>query len=1307
MPKPATDLKIQNRLDMLELPGQSALSDFRLAKLARTLQRRNKRIKAVEARFSYFVDLAAPLSKVQQQRLQALLLSGDKPGKLANAATKITVVPRPGTISPWSSKATDIALACDLDNVRRIERGVCYALQSRGQMSGEDLQAVKAELFDRMTEVALDSSDAASSLFDHHEPSPLTTLPLLSAGRDALVIANSDLGLALSADEIDYLVTYYTELGRDPSDAELMMFAQANSEHCRHKIFNADWVIDGEPKDETLFGMIRSTTAASPDGVISAYADNAAVIEGSRGQRLMPAPEDREFRYSDEQIQILMKVETHNHPTAISPFPGAATGSGGEIRDEGATGLGAKPKAGLTGFTVSHLRVPGFAQPWEESFPHPDRMAMPLDIMIDGPIGGAAFNNEFGRPNLLGYFRTYESALPGLPDNEIRGYHKPIMIAGGIGNVRAEHAQKIDVPVGARVVVIGGPAMLIGLGGGAASSLSSGSSSEDLDFASVQRGNPEMERRAQEVIDRCWAMGDDNPILLIHDVGAGGLSNAVPEAVDHSKHGARIELREIANAEPGMSPMGIWCNEAQERYVLIIAEEQLEKFSALCERERCPLSVIGSLTDDGRLVVNDREFDNRAIDMSMDVLLGSTPKMIRDIKRVPRIDTELDLSGIDLEEAVHRVLRFPAVADKSFLIHIGDRTVGGLSVRDQLIGPWQVPVSDVAITASGYEGFTGEAMAMGERTPLATLNAPASGRMAVAEAVTNIAAASIEDISKIRLSANWMAAAGHPGEDAKLFDTVKAVGDELCRDLGVAIPVGKDSMSLCSRWQDADGEYAVVAPVSLIVTAFAPVTDVRRHLTPQLQSLDEPSYLLLFDLGQGANRMGGTCLAQTFNRSGGKTPDVDDPGLLKRFFGAIQELNARNMLLAYHDRSDGGLLATVAEMMFSSRLGVSLQLCGSKQELLAQLFNEEAGAVVQVARTKLTQVQMVLDRIGAVASAIGRVEARPVLTIRNDKSVALRLDRKQLQREWSETSYRIQALRDNPATAKEEFDRILDDDDPGLNAALTFDVHDDIARRFRSAARPRVAVLREQGVNSQYEMAAAFMRAGFIAVDVHMSDLLSGRDSLAHYQGMAACGGFSFGDVLGAGGGWAKSILYHSRTRDQFAEFFARNDTFALGVCNGCQMLSHLRELIPGAGNWPRFLKNKSEQFEARLSLVEVVESPSLFLHGMAGSRIPIATSHAEGRVSFLSDADRYASSYTIAMRYVDNYGNVADQYPANPNGSLDGICGLSNDDGRVTIMMPHAERVARTMQNSWHPKSWDDDGPWMRIFRNARVAVG
>jgi phosphoribosylformylglycinamidine synthase len=1292
---------------MLELPGQSALSKFRIAKLTRALKRLDKRVASLQAQFVYFVSSSADLSRDEQSRLNALLLSGEKPVKAKKGASRLIVVPRPGTISPWSSKATDIAKVCNLDVIDRIERGIAYSINFSDKAGADDVMALAPQLFDRMTDALLRDGAEAESLFEVHSPAPVTRISLADKGRDALLAANLELGLALNDDEIDYLMRSYGDLGRDPTDAELMMFAQANSEHCRHKIFNASWIIDGEQREERLFGMIKSTTEKTPQGVLSAYSDNSAVIEGSIGERLMPESDGRRFAYVEEPIHILMKVETHNHPTAISPFPGAATGSGGEIRDEGATGLGAKPKAGLSGFSVSHLRIPGYAQPWEDDFPHPERMATPLEIMMDGPIGGAAFNNEFGRPNLAGYFRTFESHLPGLAENEIRGYHKPIMIAGGVGNVRAEHATKIDVPVGAKIVIIGGPAMLIGLGGGAASSLASGASSEDLDFASVQRGNPEMERRAQEVIDRCWAMGTNNPILLIHDVGAGGLSNAVPEAVDHSKHGAQIELRQVANAEPGMSPMGIWCNEAQERYVLLINDERIDEFNALCERERCPASIIGTLTDDGNLVVNDRDFDNQPVDMPMQMLLGNPPKMERDVTHQPVPDDDLDLDGIDLEDAAMRVLRFPAVANKSFLIHIGDRTVGGLSVRDQLIGPWQIPVSDVAITSSGFNSASGEAMAMGERTPLAATNAPASGRMAVAEAITNIAAAPIESLSKVRLSANWMAAAGHPGEDANLFDTVKAVGDELCRDIGVAIPVGKDSMSMRTRWQDESGEHQVVAPVSLIVSAFAPVTDVSSHLTPQLRKTEGPSYLLLFDLGNGANRLGGSCLMQSFSRSGGHTPDLDDAKRLQGFFAAVQELNSRDMLLAYHDRSDGGLFAAVAEMMFASRLGVSLTLSGSKDDLLKELFSEELGAVVQVEKNKLAQVQMVLDRFEIKVTAIGRVNDTDQLTVRSDDEVVLQLERTQMQREWSEMSYRIQALRDNPVTAKEEFDCILDAKDPGLSAKLTFDPNDNFARAIGSGAQPRVAILREQGVNSQYEMAAAFMRAGFEAVDVHMTDLLSGRDTLDGYQGLVACGGFSFGDVLGAGGGWAKSILYHSRTRDQFAEFFMRSDTFALGVCNGCQMLSHLKELIPGADNWPRFLGNKSEQFEARLSLVEVVESPSLFLSGMAGSKMPIATSHGEGNAVFKDDAARYTSSYTVALRYIDNYGDVADRYPANPNGSTDGICGLSNEDGRVSIMMPHPERVAMTLQNSWHPEDWGAEGPWMRMFRNARASVG
>jgi phosphoribosylformylglycinamidine synthase len=1298
--KPATDLRLAS--STLDIAGQSAHSPFRLAKILERVREVVPAVSAIGASFRYFVDLSADLSNAESGQLHALLLAGDTSALTHSRSQLICVVPRLGTISPWSSKASDIAQACGLAKVRRLERGISYALTADRTLLPDELRDAGRSLVDPMTESLFFANDDTSCLFEVHAAAQLGTIRLLDEGIDALRAADVALGLALSDDELEYLHDNYLRLGRDPSDAELMMFAQANSEHCRHKIFRADWIIDGEAQSEKLFDMIRSTTEATPAGVISAYSDNAAVIKGWPGKRLMPGASDRVYSYCEEPIHILMKVETHNHPTAISPFPGAATGAGGEIRDEGATGLGAKPKAGLTGFTVSHLRIPGFAQPWEIPFGHPARIATPLSIMLEGPIGGAAFNNEFGRPNLLGYFRTFESSLPGLPPNEIRGYHKPIMIAGGVGNVREAHATKIDVPVGADIVVLGGPAMLIGLGGGAASSLASGSSTEDLDFASVQRGNPEIERRAQEVIDRCWAMGDENPILLIHDVGAGGLSNAVPEAVDHSSHGAIIELRDVPNAEPSMSPMAIWCNEAQERYVLIVAADRRKEFAALCERERCPQAVIGTLTADRRLVVNDRELGKRVIDMPMEMLLGKPPRMTRDVSRVHRTTPGLDLSGIELRDAAFRVLRFPAVADKSFLIHIGDRTVGGLTARDQLIGPWQVPVSDVAITASGFESRTGEAMAMGERTPLAIHNAPASGRIAVAEAITNIAAAAIDDLSDIRLSANWMAAAGHPGEDAALFDTVKAVGLELCRELGIAIPVGKDSLSMRTRWEDAAGEHQVVAPVSVIVTAFAPVSDVRRQLTPQLQRVDERSRLLLLDLSEGANRLGASCLAQTFNLHGGHTPDLDDAPQLKRFFAAIQDLGRQQLLLAYHDRSDGGLFATIAEMIFAGHLGASLRLAGSDQDLLEQLFNEEPGAVIQVADSMLQDVRDVLQSHGLGWVELGDVEAADELTVYNDDELVLRLGRVEMHRAWSETSYRMQSLRDNPDTALEEFDRILDERDPGLNVVQALRNSPAVMRA--DAMRPRIAILREQGVNSQYEMAAAFIRAGFQPVDVHMSDLLAGRDRLQNYQGLVACGGFSFGDVLGAGGGWARSILFQQALRDQFAEFFARSDSFSLGVCNGCQMMSQLHDLIPGADQWPRFLRNRSEQFEARFSLVEVVKSPSVFLSGMNGSRLPIATSHGEGRAVFASDHDRREAP--AVLRYVDNYGRTAIAYPANPNGSEDGICGLTSQDGRVTIMMPHPERVAMTQQNSWHPQDWGDEGPWMQMFHNARAAI-
>jgi phosphoribosylformylglycinamidine synthase len=1038
-------------------------------------------------------------------------------------------------------------------------------------------------------------------------------------------------------------------------------------------------------------------------------------MTGFPAGRFFPDPADGEYRYHPEDVHILMKVETHNHPTAISPFPGAATGSGGEIRDEGATGRGAKPKAGLCGFSVSNLRIPDFIQPWERDYGKPGRIVSALDIMLDGPIGAAAFNNEFGRPNLAGYFRAFEEDGP---DGQRRGYHKPIMIAGGLGNIRAPHVHKAELPPGTAIVVLGGPAMLIGLGGGAASSMAAGSSHEDLDFASVQRGNPEMQRRAQEVIDRCVALGASNPILSIHDVGAGGLSNAVPEIVHGAERGGMFELRAVPNDDPGMTPMQIWCNEAQERYVLAIAAEGLATFEALCERERCPYAVIGVATSEPELTVTDRQFNNRPVDLPMNVLFGKPPKMLRDVTdhsvEAPSLLVgEGWCGGVSLTDAVARVLRFPAVADKSFLVTIGDRTVTGLVCRDQMVGPWQVPVSDVAVTTTSFDVYTGETMAMGERTPLAVLNAPASGRMAVGEAITNIAAARIEKLGDVKLSANWMAAAGHPGEDARLYDTVKVVGMELCPALGVAIPVGKDSLSMKTVWEAKGARKSVVAPLSLIVSAFAPVQDARRTLTPQLRTDRGDTDLILLDLGRGKNRLGGSAVAQVYNQWGDVVPDVDSPADLKAFFAVIQELNAAGRLLAYHDRSDGGLLATLAEMMFAGGCGVTVLLDDLDGEgPLAALFAEELGAVLQVRASdrQAALAQLAAAGLGECSHVIGAPNAEDRLMVRHAGEVVFTASRAELRRLWSETSYRLQTLRDHPDCAREAFAAACDPADPGLNVRLTFNPAEDIAAPFLAeGARPRIAILREQGVNGQVEMAAAFDRAGFAAVDVHMSDLIGGRVSLADFHGIAACGGFSYGDVLGAGEGWAKSILFNPRARDEFAAFFARLDSFGLGVCNGCQMLSNLHELIAGTELWPRFVRNRVEQFEARLSLVEVLPSPSLFLRGMEGSRLPIAVAHGEGRAEFRDEngPDAALVAGLVTLRFVDHFGRPAETYPANPNGSPGGITGLCSRDGRFTILMPHPERVFRTVQYSWHPDGWGEDGPWLRLFRNARRWLG
>ncbi|QDX80192.1 phosphoribosylformylglycinamidine synthase [Denitratisoma sp. DHT3] len=1306
---------------VLSLRGTAAFSASRLSRLQEQARAAVSGLSGLQAEHWYFVESEGALEGDELARLKDLLgipaaLPAEPKGEL------LLVTPRLGTISPWASKATDIARNCGFAGIKRIERGIAFHAQGKKL----DRTALAAKLHDRMTESVLASAEEALALFHHVAPQPLTTVDLLARGRAALAAANGELGLALSDDEIDYLVENFTKAGRNPTDVELMMFAQANSEHCRHKIFNASWTVDGEDQPHSLFGMIRETHKAHPEGTVVAYSDNAAVIEGAKVKRFYPDGQGQ-YRWQEETTHILAKVETHNHPTAISPFPGAATGSGGEIRDEGATGRGSKPKAGLCGFSVSDLNIPGHVQPWESQYGKPERIASALDIMIEGPIGAAAFNNEFGRPNLAGYFRTFEQAFNG----EVRGYHKPIMIAGGVGNIQAEQSFKIPFPAGTLLIQLGGPGMLIGLGGGAASSMATGTNTADLDFASVQRGNPEIQRRAQEVIDRCWQMGANNPVLAIHDVGAGGISNAMPELAHDAGRGAHFDLRAVPSEEPGMSPREIWSNEAQERYVLAVAPERLDEFRALCERERCPFAVLGSATDDGQLIVKDDHFGNRPVDMAMEVLLGKPPRMHRDARRARPAGAALDIEQADLWEAVSRVLRLPAVASKNFLITIGDRSVGGLTARDQMVGPWQVPVADVAVTAMGFDTVLGEAFAMGERTPLALLDGPASGRMAVGEAITNIAAADIGAIGRIKLSANWMAAAGHGHEDAILFDTVKAVGLEFCPALGVAIPVGKDSLSMRTKWEADGSAKQVTAPVSLIVTAFAPCADIRRTLTPQLRDDKDvgETELVLIDLGQGQNRLGGSALAQVYGVSGDAAPDVDAASL-KAFFEAIQALNRDGKLLAYHDRSDGGLFATVCEMAFAARIGVSLNLdtlCYDplmndvdgierapqivegrmRDRLIGALFNEELGAVVQIRRADRSAVMDALRAagLGKCSHIVGSPNTFGEVRVWRNAKQAFGAPIAEIQRAWSEVSHQIARLRDDPACAQEEFDALNDAADPGLSCQLSFDPAQDVAAPFiASGVRPRMAILREQGVNGHVEMAAAFDRAGFDAVDVHMSDLQAGRVRLADFKGLAACGGFSYGDVLGAGQGWAKSILFNSRLKDEFATFFQRPDSFALGVCNGCQMMSNLASIIPGAEDWPTFHRNRSEQFEARFVMVEIPDSPSIFLAGMGGSRLPVVVSHGEGRAVFAGDAQERAR---VALRYVDNRGAVAATYPANPNGSPAGITGVTTADGRFTIMMPHPERIFRTAQMSWAPLGLGEDGPWLTMFRNARKWVG
>ncbi|MFT7290188.1 MAG: phosphoribosylformylglycinamidine synthase [Reinekea sp.] len=1314
---------------MLTLSGNAALSQFRRQRLTVKIQTILPTITDVYAEFVHFVAVLQPLSNSDQSVLTQLLHYGPSqdvdqqatetaehlaPKDIRRLGQSVWVTPRLGTISPWATKATDIAHNSALQSVSRIERGVRYWLVGAETLSAGELKLAATALFDRMTETPYFAEPVEADLFAQHEPAPLGTVAILAQGRDALVEANKRLGMALADDEIDYLVQAYQGLARDPSDAELMMFAQANSEHCRHKIFNADWTIDGEASPWSLFKMIKNTYQHNSAGVLSAYKDNASVIEGFKVGRYYP-DQDQHYRYHEENVHILFKVETHNHPTAIAPFAGAATGSGGEIRDEGATGAGGKPKAGLSGFSVSDLRIPGFEQPWESSYGKPGRIVSALDIMLDGPLGGAAFNNEFGRPNLTGYFRTFEQSVPGANGTEVRGYHKPIMIAGGYGNIKEEHVDKAwdAIPVGAQLIVLGGPAMQIGLGGGAASSVDSAEGNEDLDFASVQRPNPEMERRCQEVIDRCWELGAQNPLAFIHDVGAGGLSNAFPELVADGGRGGRFELRDIPNDEPGMPPLAVWCNESQERYVLAVTPEQLATFTAICERERCPFAVIGTTTDDRQLTVADRHFDNNAVDMPLDVLLGKPPKMSRSFDRLPFAKDAFSTRNIKINEAVDRVMRLPSVASKGFLITIGDRSITGMVVRDQMVGPWQIPVADAAVTTTGFQGFTGEALAMGERTPVALINPAASGRLAVAETLTNLASSAIGEMKKVRLSANWMAAAGHPGEDEALYDTVKAVGLELCPALDLTIPVGKDSMSMRTTWQDDGKTKSVTAPMSVVITGIAPVTDVRLSVTPQFKTDAGQTDIVLIDLGRGQNRLGGSALAQVYRKVGDVAPDVDDSEDLKAFWAVIQGLLGDKLILAYHDRSDGGVFATLVEMAFAGRTGIDIDTDRfSDNDPIAALFAEELGAVIQIRRgdTEAVLAQFTAAGLGDCTAVIGQLNDDDFVRVLAGGDEFYVKPRTHILRQWSETSYRMQALRDNQDCAQQEYDRWLDANDPGLFESLSFDLNADISAPYiNTGVRPKVAVLREQGVNGQLEMAAAFDRAGFDSVDVHMSDLLAQRVKLQDFNGLVACGGFSYGDVLGAGEGWAKSIRFNESAKKQFETFFAGSNNFALGVCNGCQMLSNLSEIIPGSDLWPHFVRNQSEQFEARTVMVEIPQSPSIFLTGMAGSKLPIVVAHGEGLAEFrdAQHLDQALNSGLVALRYIDNQGRVTESYPLNPNGSAAGMNGFTTPDGRISIMMPHPERVFRTVTNSWQPSNWQEDGAWLRMFRNSRVWLG
>ena len=1274
--------------------GSSALSEFRATKLLGQMRVEYLSVVAIAAEEVYFVHVGNGLSLAEEDALKELLSGGATPASSPGGRLYL-VIPRPGTISPWSSKATDIARNSGL-SVERVEKGVAYYVESSEAVP--DLR-IAGYLHDRMTEAVFGTLEEAEELFKADPAKTLLQIDVFRSGRQALVEANERGGLALAASDIDYLYGAYKSLGRNPTDVELVMFSQVNSEHCRHKTFNASWTIDGQRQARTPFEMIKNTYARSPAGVLSAYSDNAAAIRGGVGGRFFPDGHTRTYEYHEEEIHSAIKVETHNHPTAVAPFPGAATGVGGEIRDEAATGRGAKPKMGLSGFSVSDLNIPGWSQPWEEHYGRPDRIASALEIMLEAPIGAAGFGNEFGRPTVAGYFRTYEKVTGQIA----RGYHKPIMLAGGLADIRPEHVKKKRLRDGAVIVLLGGPAMRIGLGGGAASSMHSGASTAALDFASVQRGNAEVQRRCQEVIDSCWALGTGNPILAIHDVGAGGLANALPELVHASGLGGRFELRSVPSAEEGLSPMEIWCNEAQERFVLGTSGDGLETLTELCARERCPLAVVGSATEEERLVLTDSLFGNVPIDLPMSVLFDEPLRKSVECSSHDREPVAIEMSAVSLDDAVERVLHLPAVASKKFLITIADRNVGGLITQDQMVGPWQVPVSDVAVAALAFDVNSGAAMSLGERAPVALIDAGASARLAVAEAITNILASDVQQLSDVKLAANWMAASGYGDEDARLYRAVRAIGEEFCPALGVAIPVGKDSLSMRTVWEEDGREKSVISPLSLVISAFSPVADVRHTLTPQLQVAEE-SMLILVDLGHGRNRLGGSALSQVYNQLGNEVPDIE-PEILAQLFGCIVQLKTADLILAYHDRSDGGLLATVCEMAFAGRCGLDLDLSSLPGSDLEKLFNEELGVVIQVRSCDADRVMSILhEGFGSHAAVIGRpTREQRISIVAGQETYAKR--RADLEAWWAETSYQIQRLRDNPQCAEEEHQALHDEEDPGLTVRATFEV-DWVAARKPVAGRPRVAILREEGVNGQVEAAAAFDAVGFRSVDVHLTDVVRGRIDLAGFSGLVACGGFSYGDVLGAGEGWAKSILLQKEVRRVFAEFFERPNTFSLGVCNGCQMLAALKAIIPGAEEWPRFVKNTSEQFEARLVSVRVNESPSVFFRGMSSSVLSIPVAHGEGRAEF-SDEDslgRALAARLVPLQYVDNYHRVTERYPYNPNGSIHGVASLTTSDGRATILMPHPERAFMSRQLFRQVRPVEPYSEWLSFFRNAKA---